>query len=246
MLWYKAWRETRNRFMICVLTLIWVCTVILVLQSRSRFQSSPPMDYAAYVWNAIYKDYVRNLFVVLVMVLGCGGLRQEQAAGTAGFTLALPVRRSHLVMVRAAVGILEVVISALVPAFIIPVLSRFTGEQYAVSQALQFAILWACCGVLVFGLAQLLSTVIPGVASAWITCFLVTMLYTAIVNVSELDKYPGLDCFKIMSGARLSYFNPSEHAITGPLPWLPLGVIVVLGAGCVVLATRILESRDFS
>ncbi len=246
MLWYKAWRETRNRFVMSVLTLIWVCAVILVLQHHSRFQSSPPMDYAAYVWNAIYKDYVRNLFIVLVMVLGCGGLRQEQVSGTAGFTLALPVRRSHLVMVRAAVGILEVTIVALVPAVVIPILSQITGEHYAASQAFQFAFIWACCGVLIFGLAQFLSTLIPGVASAWITCFLAIMLYTSIVNVSALDKYPGLDCFKIMSGARLAYFSPSSHAIVGPLPWLPLAVMVILGVACLALAARILESRDLS
>ncbi|HYZ86389.1 MAG TPA: hypothetical protein VE621_18390 [Bryobacteraceae bacterium] len=229
-----------------VLTLVWVCAVILGLQHHSRFQASPPMDFAAYVWNSIYKDYVRNLFVMLVMVLGCGGLRQEQAAGTAGLTLSLPVRRSRLVAVRAAIGILEVMVLALVPAVLIPILSAIAGEQYAASQTFRFACLWACCGVLIFGLAQFLSTLIPGVASAWFTCFLAIMLYTSIVNVSALDKYPSLDCFKIMSGARLPYFSPTSHVIVGPLPWLPLAVMVTLGVACLALSARILESRDFS
>jgi hypothetical protein len=246
MLWYKAWRETRIRFAVAVLTLVWVCGVILVLQNHSRFQASPPLNYSAYVWNAIYKDYVRNLFVVLAIVLGCGGLLQEQVTGTAGFTLALPVSRSRLVAVRAGVGILEVTALAFVPAAVIPILSGIVGEPYAASQAFQFACLWACCGVLIFGLAQFLSATIQGVASSWITCFLALMLYTSIVNITALDQYPRLDFFKIMSGAGLAYFDSANHAIIGPLPWLPLAVIVTSGAACLALAARILESRDFS
>ncbi|MBL8177985.1 MAG: hypothetical protein JNK48_25130 [Bryobacterales bacterium] len=135
-----------------------------------------------------------------------------------------------MVAVRAAVGILEVISLAFVPAAVIPILSGMVGEPYAVSQSIQFACLWACSGGLIFGLAQLLSSTIQGVASVWITCFLILMLYSSIVNVTALSAYRSLDFFKIMSGAGFPYFDSSSHAIVGPLPWLPLAVFVVFGA----------------
>ena len=246
MLWYKAWRETRARFAVAVLTLVWVCTVILVLQQQSRLHGPSPMSYSAYVWNAVYKDYVRDLFIVLTMVLGGGGLLQEQATGTAGFTLSLPTTRRRHVAVRGAVGVLEFSSLAFVPATVIPPLSAAVGQAYPGSQAAQFAILWACCGILVFGLAQLLATLVPGATSGWIVGFLTLMLYAAVLNVSALDRHPELDLFKIMSGAGLPYFSRADCAIVGPLPWIALGVIVASGIGCLFAAERVLASRDFA
>src|SRR5258708_33137852 len=104
MLWYKTWRETRTRLLISAMALAWVCCAIILTQHGNRAHADPPISYDAYIWKAVYKGYVRDFFIILVIVLGGGGLLQERAHGTAGFTLALPVSRSRLMGVRAAVG----------------------------------------------------------------------------------------------------------------------------------------------
>ncbi len=245
MLWYKTWRETRTRLMIGAAALGWVCLVIVLTQKGNRAHAEPPLSYAAYIWKAVYKGYVRDLFMIIVIVLGGGGLLQERAHGTAGFTLALPVSRTRLMMVRAAVGLAEVALLALVPAIAICAFSPMMGEHYPLAQALQFSVLWAAGGAVMLGASVLLSTVMAGEYSGWIACFLSMMFYSAAVNVTALQQFPGLNFFKIMSGAEMPYFSSASHLLTGPLPWLPLLVMMVIAMGFVAMASRFTQKRDY-
>lgn len=65
---------------------------------------------------------------------GCGGFSREQATGTAGFTPALPLLREQLVAIRAAIGLLQMTALALVPAGVLPALSRLAHESHALLQ----------------------------------------------------------------------------------------------------------------
>jgi ABC-2 type transport system permease protein len=245
MLWYKTWRETRARFLISGATLAWVCFVIIFIEKGNRAHDLPPLSYTAYVWKAVYKGYVRDFFIILVIVLGGGGLLQERAHGTAGFTLALPVSRSRLMSVRAMVGLCEVAFLALVPAFVITALSPWMGEYYQLNQALQFSMLWAVGGSLIFGAAVLLSTVLAGEYSGWIVSFLCIMFYSAAVNITALQQFPSLDVFKIMSGAEMPYFSSVDYSIKGPLPRLPLSIILAIAIGFIGFASRFTKRRDY-
>jgi ABC-type transport system involved in multi-copper enzyme maturation permease subunit len=245
MLWYKTWRETRARLLISAITLAWVCFVIVLIQQGNRAHEIPPMSYNAYIWKAVYKGYVRHFFIILVIVLGGGGLLREQAHGTAGFTLALPVSRWRLMSVRAAVGLIEIAFLAVVPAFVITACSPSMHEYYQLSQALQFSVLWAVGGALMFGAAVLLSTVLAEEYSGWIACFLCMMLYSAAVNITALQQFPSLDFFKIMSGLEMPYFSSVYYLLTGPMPWLPLSIMLAIAIGFIVVAGRFTQRRDY-
>ena len=245
MLWYKTWRETRARFLIGAATLGWVCGVIVLLQHSARTYAGEPTTYGAYIWNAVYKDYVKNLFLVMTIVLGGGGLLQEAARGTAGFTLALPVSRMRLLLVRAAVGSAEVIGLALLPAVVIPLASPLGGESYPLVQALQFSILWAGCGLAVFGGALVLASLLADVYAAWIVSFLVLLFYGALVNLTALERLRGLDLFDLMSGSGMPYLTEGGRLLAGSFPWLPLSMILLLGIGFVLLAGVVTQRRDF-
>jgi ABC-2 type transport system permease protein len=245
MLWYKTWRETRTRLMIGAAALGWVCVAIVLTQKGNRAHAEPPLTYVAYIWKAVYKGYVRDFFTIIVIVLGGGGLLQERAHGTAGFTLALPVSRTRLMMTRAAVGLVEVALLAVVPAVVVCAFSPAMGEHYQLAQALQFSLLWTAGGAVVFGAAVLLSTVLAGEYSAWIACFLCMMLYSAAVNVTALQQFPRLNFFKIMSGADMPYFASASHLLTGPLPWAPLLAMAAVAMGLIALAGRFTQKRDY-
>ena len=100
MLLYKAWRETRARFLISAATLGCFCAAFVVL--RPWIQHSARRPFADAIIDSIYTDGVRNIFVMLVVTFGMGGLAQEQARGSAPFTLALPLSRDRLVFSQRA------------------------------------------------------------------------------------------------------------------------------------------------
>jgi ABC-2 type transport system permease protein len=94
MLWYKGWRESRTRFLLSAVTIAGLCVLFVLIQSDSRASiDSEPLTYVGYIWRTIYKGYLRELFILLVLLLGAGGLLRERAYGTAGYTLALPISR---------------------------------------------------------------------------------------------------------------------------------------------------------
>ena len=93
MLWYKMWRESRVRFAISAVALLWMCGAVVLLQQQVRAHADEPLSYVRYIWHAVYKANALDLYILLVIVLGLGGVQQERAQGTAGFTLSLPLSR---------------------------------------------------------------------------------------------------------------------------------------------------------
>ncbi len=242
---YKTWCETRVRLAFAAALLAGVCAVILVFQHGPRQAGGEQMPYATYVWNSIYKDYVRNLFVVLVLVLGGGTVLQERSLGTSGFTLALPVSRARLLMMRAIVGLLEMIALAVVPAIVIPVIAMTTGERYPLRQAGSFALLWIAGGVVLFGLAVLCASFIANEYAAWLAAFLVLMLYEALANLSALSRLPSFDVLRMMSGSGREYLDTVRHVIVGPLPWTTFAVSLVIGGLALMLSERLIQRKDF-
>ncbi len=99
MLWYKAWRESQVRFLLSAVTIAGLCIAFVVFHREGSAISERPLTYLEYVWRIVYKGYLRELFVLLTLLLGIGGLLRERDYGTASFTLALPVSRLRLVSV---------------------------------------------------------------------------------------------------------------------------------------------------
>jgi len=121
MLWYKALRESQTRFLLGMVALAGFCAGPVWFQ---RVWSTPAerIVYTRFIWKAIFGGYVSEVFVLVVLFLGGGGLWVERGRGCAGLTLALPVSRARHVGTRAAVGILEVLTLALVPAVVVTLL----------------------------------------------------------------------------------------------------------------------------
>lgn len=245
MLWYKAWHELRTRILVGVAALAACCALTVLNESGMRLRAEEPLTYAAYIWKAIYNSFGRDLFVILTMVLASGSLPQERAHGTVGFTLALPVSRWRLTVVRAAIGLLGVAAIAVVPAVVLPVCSHFVGEQYSVVQALQFSLLWACCGAVFYGTTFLLANLMSGEYSAMLVAVPTIMGYAALISVPPMNQWPMLDIFHVMNGEGMAYFDKAQRLLTGRLPWTALTVWMLVAAGFVVAAGRRIQQKDF-
>jgi len=234
MLWYKGWCETRARVAIAVAAVGAVCALVLVAGGDARHAGAT--THAARVWAAVYDDSVKTMFILLVILLGGGSLRQEHAHGTLGFTLALPVPRSRLVAVRAAVGIAQVWLLALLVGILVPVIAGIAGDGYPVTQSLSFSLRWGVCGALVFCVSLLASTLLASAYLAWLAAFLAVIGYEAIVNLTALRGHPLLDLYGLMSGSGEAYFSARDGLLVGPLPWAALGTVTLAGACLLALA----------
>lgn len=244
MLWYKAWQESQTRFLLGALTIAGLCVgFVLFHRDGARIFDRPP-TYLEYIWGIVYKGYLRELFILLTLLLGVGGLLRERDFGTAGFTLALPVSRLRIVSVRAVVGLMQVAALSLLPALVIPAISPLMGQFYPWSQALQFALLWTVGGALIFMIGFLASSLFGGEYTAPVVAFLGLLLYSVLADLPYFEHH-SLDVHDIMSGTEMPYFQSKGAILIGPLPWNALAVILLIVFALVAVSGQITRHRDF-
>ncbi len=244
MIWYKAWRESQARFLLSACTIAALCVAFVLFHREGADFADRSKTYIEYIWRIVYKGYLRELFSVLALLLGVGGLTQERDSGTAGFTLALPVSRLRFVSIRAAIGLMEIAVLAFLPALVIPALSPFVGQAYPCSQALQFGLLWSAGGAFLFAIGFLASIVFAGQSTAPVVAIVAMLSYSALADLPFVERYI-VDIHDLMSGAGMYYFQPRVYLLVGPLPWMALSLIMVVVCSSVALAARIAQQQDF-
>ena len=169
------------------------------------------------------------------MLLGSGGLLSQASGGGALFTLSLPVSRRDLLTVRAAAGLGELLVLALVPSLIIPMLSPAVGQSYSVVTALVHGLCLFVAGTVFFSLALFLSTVFGDI---W-RPLLLALCAAAVLALADLfvDGLSRYSVIGAMTGER--YFRG------GGLPWPGLIVSAALSAAMLYGGRRRLARRDF-
>ena len=247
MLWYKMWRESSIRFAISAVALLWMCAAVVLLQRQVRAHADEPLSYAHYIWRAMYNANALDLYILLVIVLGLGGVLQERAQGTVGFTLSLPASRWRLTAVRAAVGALQVAMLALLPALSIPLLSPLFGEAFPLVRALQFSMLWAGCGMVIFALTFFFSAIFSGADLPAIASVGGVVACSVISGLPLFERHPALNLLETMHGARLLAIQgeTSLAAFAAPLPWLSLSVYALAALCLIGMAGGIVARQDF-
>ena len=182
MLWYKAWLETRWRFLIGLLLL--VASAIGAVMMYPKVLELMPLatsvdvggemgrriheavelsrDYRGYLWSQWFRQNLVQLGTLFAVLLGIGGLVSQRGDAVL-FTLSMPVSRHRLVAVRVAVGLAELFILCVVPQLVIPMVSPAVGQAYAVGDGLVHALCAFVAAGVFFSLAFLLSTVFSDV-----------------------------------------------------------------------------------
>ena len=255
MLWYKAWLETRWRFLIgLVLLMLSACSTVLTYPQVVRFLSqAPPVDvtgalgrrvsevlelsrsYRGYVWAHWHQQNLLQMWTVFAMLLGSGGLLSQASGGGALFTLSLPATRGRLLGVRAATGLAELLVLAFVPSLLLPVLSPAIGQTFGVGDVLVYGACLFIAGAVFFSLAFLMSTVFGDVWRPLLVAFCVAaVLSFAGLVVPDLARY---SIFRVMSAD--TYFHGSG------LPWLGLFASAAASAAMLYGAVINIARRDF-
>lgn len=255
MLWYKSWLETRWRFVIgLVLLLLSACGTVVAYpevmrllptvtevevggEIGRRLKESIDLSrtYRGFVWSYAFQENLPQMLGLFAVLLGAGGLLAQAGGGGALFTLSLPVTRDRMVGIRAATGLAELLVLALVPPLLLPLLSPAIGESYAVGDALAHGLcMFVACSAL-FSLSFLLSTVFSDVwRPALIT---IGVAVTLLLAEQLLFGRPAFGLHSVMIGE--SYFR------RGALPWAGFVLGGAASAAMIYAATRNIARQDF-
>ena len=254
MLWYKAWLDTRWRFLVGFLVLLvmacgtlfdYLATAKLMPLARSievsgeigrRVKDAIELerDFRGFVWVQWFRQNLSQVGTLFAILLGSGGLL-SRTTGAALFTLSLPVTRRELLEKRAATGLAELLMLAVVPSLIIPLAAASIGQSYGVVDALVHGICMFVAAAVFFSVAFLLSSAFDDLwRPLLITCAIAFVLATIELAAGDLGRF---GIFHVMSAE--SYFR------SGSIPWLGLFVAASFTTAFLYWATVTIAKRDF-
>ena len=259
MLFYKAWLETRLRFLIAVVAVIALSAFYVMFRPyavdhmdqlvrlhpdfhRPWWFDRQLNDYRFYLWRSLFNDELRDLWLVCASVLGMGGLTQEGARGCAAFTLSLPVPRRRLAEVHLTVVGAELGILALLPAIVLPLLSSFVHGTYSALEAVGRGLLLATGGLVVLGLVFVLSVMIESAYVPVVVCIGILLAWGSVLEpyregLAEPLVFRLVDLFRLISG-------PPDFCWRA-YPWAGILLSVTAALILALSAIRVTELRDY-
>ncbi len=245
MLLKKSWLESKARFTAAavVLAILGVSTVLrapATIAGWERVHRGEQMSYPLYVWLSLPHGFLQFLWIIAAVLLGLGGLLQEDAAGSSGYSLTLPVSRRQHVLARAAVGVVEAIVLAFIPLLIVALLSPLIQRSYPLSQAVMFATMFVLAGLVFFALGFFLSHILRGeysapvVALAGIAAF---YILTKLPRLGVLSVFDAMDGKKVLVGR--------TFLLGDVFPITTIATSLAIAAGLIALSIARTNTRDF-
>jgi hypothetical protein len=238
MLWYKAWLETRSRFLISLGGILGICSYrVFHLDSLSDSTTLPSWYYFSLQQT---HEQLCLFWVLAVMLLMMGGLVREKAVGASAFTLALPVSRTRLMGVRISVGLIEAMAMAIVPWVVMFLIAITTGKANSVSWALFHVVLLAGGGLVFFAFALLISSLVEGEYTAPALSLGIVLAVAIAMGDKPLRAYSP---FNLIAGRE--YLDSQMATLVGPMPWLRLTVTILIAALLTAISIKAIQRREF-
>lgn len=236
MLWFKAWLETRARFLISLVGISILCSFSVFHGER---QAEPWVDRSYY--NYVLSEGHALLVVawaLAVTLLMMGGLLREQALGSASFTLALPVSRQRLMAIRVAMGVFQALSLAVVPWCAMYLIAAIIGKTHSPSQAAFHFLLLLSGGAMFFAIALLVSSVVTGEYTAPVVSFGILLVITTLSGRNARRFSP----LAFMNGTE--YLDRHTYLLVGHYPWLESVIWLCVAAFLTWIAVRTISRRD--
>jgi ABC-2 type transport system permease protein len=238
MLWYKTWLETRTRFIVCLLGMVFICAYT-VIHGDLLAQPYSGVGYYYSVLNG-GQQLLTLMWILAVTVLTMDGLVRELHAGTAAFTLALPVSRNRILLARMTFILLQAWILLTVPSAVMFFLGSVFGKAHSVEQALFHYLLQIGGGVLFFAISGLCSAVIEGQYTAPAASLGISITLLVLLNEGRARNFNPFFC---MIGA--DRLDRETGLLQGSIPWLSLTVFAGTAIALAAIGVLAARRRDF-
>jgi ABC-2 family transporter protein len=247
MLLYKAWIETRVRFLAGLIAVAIVCIFYMeqhawlvrmwsadlqhpYFRQHSMWAWLGIHEYGWYLWHYLYDNYLQQIWALFAVLLAFGGLIREKTNETALFSLGLPVSRRRWLFTRLAVALIEGVALSLFAVLVVIIGSSVIHQSFSLTQMLLHTALMVAAGVYIIALANLCYTLFPGnYLSLLFTLILLGVPYLWLQLYTQRMRIAGRQTW-------LAYLD-LPHAMAGPwqlnwatTPWISLLVIWMLTA----------------
>ena len=259
MLWRKSWWETRWGLLTFLVVLLlfaawrqpweeagltqWVSS----LQERAPNWSEDSRSllpllssYQGYVWSFWFKLMLLMMWPCFALATGVTLVAAScpwmaGGSGAAGlFTFSLPVSRRRVLLTHAALGAVEMVLIALVPSLMFPIVSRLIGGEVPFGSTVVYALLLSLGGMVFPAFSFLLMAVFNNQWKVLTIGIAVTFAMFFPIRIAE--EFPWWNVYHVMSGE--TYFR------YGKIPWLGLLASLAVSALMMFVAVRIYERRD--
>ena len=255
MLWYKAWLETRGRFLIGLVLLVCAAAAIVLgyakvvsllvalvpaegsggeIGRQIREKAALLTTYRGYVWSQWFSQNMTQIWTLFAVLIGTGGLPNQASRG-ALYTLSMPVSRQRLLGVRASLSLAELLVLAVAPSLVLPVFSPLVGQSYGLVDALVHAACMFVGGSVFFSLAFLLSTVFSDVWRPPIIA--VCAAYFLVLFEQALQG--------VLPAGLLSVMNAESYFRGTGVPWMGLAARAALSGALLYGAVVNTERQDF-
>jgi len=246
MLWYKAWLETRWRFLLCLAGLLVFCVFFVIYRGTGDdFQRLPSWAFSARnqrVMLFMAHQYLVLWWTVAAMLLAMGGLLREKALGLSSFTLALPATRARIVLSRIGLGMAEAVVLAIVPFLaIMAVLYLYLREPVPFQYLCFLMLALLGGGLLLFALAILISSLVEGEYTAPAAALGMVFVMFFVGNVVERLQPYSIPRFMALRG----YIDTNTWQILTPFPWMMLAVCLLATVVLMSISVWVIGRRDF-
>jgi len=259
MLFYKAWLESRTRFLFGLAAVIAVCTLYIRLRpilipdwiadlqnphmpGRPKWLFFGVYDLNFYTWHFLYENKLQQVWVVFAILLSFGGLVREKQLGTSTFSLGLPVSRKQWFLTRMLVAAAQSIVLALTAVVAVSVACWSIHESYRAPQIFGHCLLIAGAGAVFLGLGAMFSTVIRGEHMALPVTLMVLGIPYLYVQEYVREAAPNAWVHRI----------DVSHVMAGPplltwatVPWFGLAVSLGLTICLLIIALRIGESIEY-
>ena len=236
MLWYKAWLETRARFLASLVTLT-LFNAIFVHHAQSLIRSEWKTDLNRLLF--VNQQFLAVTWVLAVILLGMGGLIRERAMGTSALTLALPVSRLRLLAVRIGLAIFEAVVLGTVPWAAVFVVSFAAKKPVSAAQVASYVLLLVGAGLVYLAMAVLVSSLIEGEYTAPAVATGIVFL-TAILFDVRLRHW---NVWRLVTGD--FSIDRATYLLSGHLPWLGIAGSLSVATLLLLASVLVVQRSDF-
>lgn len=236
MLWYKAWLETRSRFLLS-LAIVPFLSAVFVHHALGDIRPEWQTDFNRLMY--IDQQFVVIMWILAVVLLGMGGIVREKAVGTSSLTLALPVSRARLLVVRVGMGVLQSIALAVVPSVTVFSVSSMAKMPILSTQVAFYCLLLIGGGLVYFALAVLISSLVAGEYTAPAVAFGVVLL--SIVLFSAWFQH--FDIWRLITGDFA--LDKNSFLLAGPFPWFAVAASLSAATLMVIVSILIVQKREF-
>jgi ABC-type transport system involved in multi-copper enzyme maturation permease subunit len=259
MLFYKAWLESKLRFLVGVAAVTAVCTLYIRLRpiliagwivdlQNPRWSGRPAWLYLGihdlnfYAWHFLFENKLQQVWVLFAILLSFGGLLREKEQGTSTFSLSLPVSRNRWLMTRMLVAAAESILLGSTAAIVVALVSWSIHEPYPVSQVIAHCLLIVTAGAVFLALGAVFSTLIRGEHMALSITLVVLGVPYLFIQEYVREAAPNAWVYRV----------DISHVMAGPpqltwatTPWFGLAVSLLLAICFLFVAAKIGESTEY-